>query len=97
MQQDLSKPLLDWKGEQKQIMYQKDSIAGIILVDASNSFNYMNWQTALHNIQYICPPLATKLINTYRNLHDYLSQEGIKFYQEKALSKEIILQSLFTV
>ena len=97
MQQDLSKSLLDWKGEQMQEIYQKDSIAGIILVDASNSFNYMNWQTALHNIQYICPFLATKLISTYRKLHDYLSQEGIKFYQEKALSNDIILQCLFTV
>ena len=48
-------------------IYQQDSTEGIILVDASNAFNSMNRQTALHNIQYICPPLATVLKNTYRN------------------------------
>ena len=48
-------------------IYQQDIIEGIILVDASNAFNSMNQQTAQHNIQYICPPLATVLTNTYRN------------------------------
>ena len=36
-------------------IYQQDSIEGVILVDASNAFNPMNQQTALRNIQYICP------------------------------------------
>ena len=31
-------------------IYQQDSIEGIILVDASNAFNSMHRQTALHNI-----------------------------------------------
>ena len=48
-------------------IYQKDSVKGIILVDTSNAFNSVNQQTALHNIHYICPPLATVLINTYRD------------------------------
>ena len=48
-------------------IYQEGSIEGIILVDTSNAFNCMNRQAALRNIQYICPPLATVLINTYRN------------------------------
>ena len=39
----------------------------LLLVDASNAFNSLNRQTALHNIQRLCPPfLATALINTYR-------------------------------
>ena len=37
-----------------------------LLVDASNAFNHLNRQAALHNIQLRCPPLATVLINTYR-------------------------------
>ena len=40
--------------------------SSVILVDASNAFNTLNRQVALHNIQYICPPFATVLINTYR-------------------------------
>ena len=48
-------------------IYQQVSIEDIILVDASNVLYCMKQQTALRNIQYICPPLAAVLINTYRN------------------------------
>ena len=43
-----------------------DSTEAVLLVDASNAFNSLNRQVALHNIQAICPPLANILINTYR-------------------------------
>ena len=36
------------------------------LVDADNAFNHLNRMVALHNIQYICPPLATILTNIYQ-------------------------------
>ena len=48
-------------------IYQQVSIEDIILVDASNVLYCMKQQTALRNIQYICPHLAAVLINTYRN------------------------------
>ena len=55
----------------------------VLLVDASNAFNTLNREAALHNIQYICPALAPALINTYRNATDLyvggltlLSEEG---------------------
>jgi len=38
----------------------------VILVDATNAFNSLNCQTALRNIQHLCPPFSTILINTYR-------------------------------
>ena len=38
----------------------------VILVDADNAFNKLNRAVALHNMQYICLPFATILINTYR-------------------------------
>jgi len=36
----------------------------ILLVDASNAFNSINFQAALHNAQVICPPLYQILLNT---------------------------------
>ena len=58
----------------------------VILVDASNAFNSMNRGTALHNMQILCPEMATYLINTYRtppsmyvansNGVEILSEEG---------------------
>ena len=38
----------------------------VLVVDATNAFNSINRQAALHNIQIICPPLGQILINSYR-------------------------------
>ena len=63
--------------------FQSEDVEAVLLVDASNAFNSLNREAALHNIQYICPPLATALINTYRtptelfvNGITLLSEEG---------------------
>ena len=63
--------------------FQNDETEAILLVDASNSFNSLNRQSALLNIQRLCPSIATALINTYRAPSELyvdgdvlLSQEG---------------------
>ena len=40
-------------------------IEGALLVDASNAFNSLNRQAALHNISVLCPSLSMILQNTY--------------------------------
>ena len=65
-------------------IFEDQNCEAVILVDASNGFNALNRQVALHNIQYTCPPFATILINTYHNSSrlivnngkEILSQEG---------------------
>ena len=47
-------------------LFQSDQNEAVLLVDASNTFNSLNRQIALHNIMRLCPPLANNLINTYR-------------------------------
>ena len=37
-----------------------------LLADASNAFNRLNRQVALHNIQSLCPSLAATIVNTDR-------------------------------
>ena len=61
--------------------FLQDATEAALLVDATNAFNSLN--TALHNIQFTCPALATVLQNTYRAPSDLfidgeaiLSQEG---------------------
>ena len=46
-------------------LFKKEETEALLLVDASNAFNSLNRQTALLNIQRLCPSLATILINTY--------------------------------
>ena len=47
-------------------IYEDESTDCILLVDADNAFNSLNRKAALNNIQYICPEIATYVINTYR-------------------------------
>ena len=47
-------------------IFDLEGTDAVILVDAANAFNRLNRAVALHNIQYICPPFSTVLINTYR-------------------------------
>ena len=63
--------------------FESDENEAVLLVDATNAFNSLNRQVALHNIQRLCPLLATILINTYRAPTELfvdgdaiLSQEG---------------------
>ena len=49
-------------------LLQNDETEAILLVDASNAFNSLNRQSALLNIQRLCPSIATALTNTYRAL-----------------------------
>ena len=46
--------------------FAEPEVHGALLVDASNAFNTINRQAALHNIKSICPPLYQILVNTYR-------------------------------
>ena len=63
--------------------FESNDTEAVLLVDATNAFNSLNRQSALHNIRRLCPPLATVLINTYRAPTELfvdgdtiLSQEG---------------------
>ena len=50
----------------KEAFSSKETEAGL-LVDASNVFNALNRDAALHNIRYLGPILSTILINIYRD------------------------------
>ena len=49
-----------------QQIFKDEHTEAVLLVDASNAFNNLNHQAALHNIHILCPPLATILSNTYQ-------------------------------
>jgi hypothetical protein len=46
-------------------LFQQDGTEAVLLVDASNAFNSLNHNTALHNIEFECPDISIFLINTY--------------------------------
>ena len=48
-------------------VFELPSCQAILLVDAANAFNNLNWKTALINIHHSCPSIAPAPINTYRH------------------------------
>ena len=47
-------------------LFEEESTDAILLVDASNAFNVVNCKVLLHNIGYICPPMAIYVHNCYQ-------------------------------
>ena len=46
-------------------IYEAEETDAVLFIDASNAFNSLNRQALLHNIKYLCPPMATYLSNCY--------------------------------
>ena len=46
-------------------IYADDNTEAVLMVDASNAFNRLNRQAAIHNIEQSCPALAMIIRNTY--------------------------------
>ena len=61
-------------------LFQDDTSEAVILVDDTNAFNSLNREAALHNIKYLCPSLATVLINTYRGATQLFIEDKTLFF-----------------
>jgi hypothetical protein len=46
-------------------IFNENDTEAVLLVDAENAFNSINRQTLLHNIEYICPSIASFIYNCY--------------------------------
>ena len=70
-------------------VFDDPNTEAILLVDASNAFNNMNRQTALHNMQIICPEMSTYLTNTYRSPPSLYvaNSDGVKILSEEGCTQ----------
>ena len=62
--------------------FLNDETEAVLLVDASNAFNSLNREAALHNIQHLCPTLSTILINIYREATELFVDGTVLFSEE---------------
>ena len=46
-------------------VFNDDKTEGILLIDAENAFNSINRKVMLHNLNFICPVIATYISNCY--------------------------------
>ena len=66
--------------------FLKEETEAVLLADASNAFNSLNREAALHNIRHLCPILSTILINIYREATD-LFVDGIVLASEEGTTQ----------
>ena len=48
-------------------VFNEEGADGVLLIDATNTFNQMNRTVAMHNIRITCKEIALYIINTYRS------------------------------
>ena len=75
--------------------FELEATDAVILVDAENAFNRLNRFVALHNMQFICPPLATVLINTYRTPGRLLITSGGEIFSAEGTTQGDTLAMAF--
>ena len=48
-------------------LFEEEANGALLLVDASNAFNSINRNALLHNIKFLCPVIATYVLNSYQH------------------------------
>jgi len=78
-------------------IFESPETEAAILVDASNAFNSLNRQVALHNIHHLCPSLSKILTNTYReNINLYIDGETI-YSQEGTTQEDLLAMAMYAI
>ena len=67
-------------------VFLKEETEAILLVDATNAFNSLNRNAALHNVRHLCPTLSPILINVYRESSE-LFVDGIVLASEEGTTQ----------
>ena len=47
-------------------IFEEEETDAVLFIDASNAFNSLNRKALLHNIGYLCAPMATYIKNCYQ-------------------------------
>ena len=77
--------------------FQQDGTEAVLLVDASNAFNSLNRNAALHNNRSLCPSISTMLINTYRVPTDLFIDGEVIFSREGTTQGDPLAMPMYAV
>ena len=77
--------------------FQNEETEAVLLVDASNAFNSLNREAALHNIRYLCPSLSTIVINIYRDATELFVDGTVLFSEEGTTQGDPLAMPLYAL
>ena len=79
-------------------IFDDDNTHAALLVDATNAFNLINRQAALHNISVLCPSFSTILNNTYgAPIRLFITGEGELSSTEGTTQGDPLAMAMYTV
>ena len=78
-------------------IFDEDSCEAILMVDASNAFNCLNRNAALHNAEQLCPALATLLKNTYGRAADLFVDGEVMKSEEGVTQGDPLAMSMYAI
>ena len=78
-------------------LFERDETEAVMLVDASNAFNSLNRQVALANTLRLCRPLATVLINTYREPTELFVGGEVLFSREGTTQGDPLAMAMYAI
>ena len=75
--------------------FQQEQTEAVLLIDANNALNSLNWQVVLLNIQHLCPALSTILTNCYQRSAE-LFVDGSVLHSEKGTTQgDLLARSMY--
>ena len=77
--------------------FRQDETEAALLVEASNAFNSLNCDAALHNIRFLCPSISTILINTYRVPTELFMDGEVMFSREGTTQGDPLAMPMYAV
>ena len=78
-------------------VYDSQQTEAVLLVDASNSFNSLNREAALCNVQQLCPSLSKIIINTYREDSQLFIDGSTLYSQEGTTQGDPLAMAMYAV
>ena len=77
--------------------FEDDSFDCVLMVDASNAFNFLNQKTAMHNILYLCPSLAKMIINCYRQATNLMVSGNLLLPEEGTMQGDPLTMPFYAL
>ena len=75
---------------------EDDTSDCILMMDASNALNSLNWQTTMHNVLHLCPALAKMIINCYRQATDLMMSGSVLLSEEGTTQGDPLAMPFYT-
>ena len=78
-------------------LFHSSTTQAVLLANASNVFNSLNRNVSLHNLHFICPPLAVTLTNVYREASSLFTDGECQLSEEGTTQGDPLAMAMYAL